>query len=149
MRYPEICSCVSKLIGGYIVFVCPVFGVVPVRLVLACFRKGFPLGESDIFLRVLSLTLVSLLYIGVFFAIGTLNFHLFRQFQDSTHRRFHCLGTRRVDRAHALGFLTAKFIATGTRDSERLYGKKPAINNNLNEEKGPSGCSKNNGFRGY
>ena len=33
--------------------------------------QGFPLGESDIFLRVFSLTLVSLLYIGVFFAIGT------------------------------------------------------------------------------
>ena len=60
----------SKLIGGYIVFVVP-FLVAFLLGLLLLVSQGFPLGESDIFLRVLSLTLVSLLYIGVFFAIGT------------------------------------------------------------------------------
>ena len=44
--------------------------IIPLRLILLV-SHGFPLDDSDIFLWVLSLTLASLLYIGVFFAIGT------------------------------------------------------------------------------
>lgn len=60
----------SKLIGGYLVFVVP-FLVSLLFGLLVLVWQGFPLGESEIFPRVLSLILVSLLYIGVFFAIGT------------------------------------------------------------------------------
>ena len=60
----------SKLIGGYVVFVIP-FLVSFLFGLLVLVWQGFPLGESGIFTRVLSLTGASMLYIAVFFSIGT------------------------------------------------------------------------------
>ena len=59
----------SKLIGGYIVFVVPFLVSFLFGLLLLTWQ-GFPLGEFKVALPVLGLTLISLLYIGVFFAIG-------------------------------------------------------------------------------
>ena len=122
----------SKLIGGYIVFVVPFL----VSFLLGLFllvSQGFPLGESDIFLRVLSLTLVSLLYIGVFFSIGT----LISTYLDNSKTALIVAFTvwvLAVLIAPRVGFLTAKLIAP-TRGIQSVYMEKTAINNNLNEEK--------------
>ena len=122
----------SKLIGGYIVFVVPFL----VSFLLGLFllvSQGFPLGESDIFPRVLSLTLVSLLYIGVFFSIGT----LISTYLDNSKTALIVAFTvwvLAVLIAPRVGFLTAKFIAP-TRAIQSVYMEKTAINNNLNEEK--------------
>ena len=122
----------SKLIGGYIVFVVPFL----VSFLLGLFllvSQGFPLGESDIFPRVLSLTLVSLLYIGVFFAIGT----LISTYLDNSKTALIVAFTvwvLAVLIAPRVGFLTAKFIAPA-RAIQSVYMEKTAINNNLNEEK--------------
>lgn len=122
----------SKLIGGYIVFVVPFL----VSFLLGLFllvSHGFPLGEFDIFFRVLSLSLVSLLYIGVFFAIGT----LISTYLDNSKTALIVAFTvwvLAVLIAPRVGFLTAKFIAP-TRAIQSVYMEKTAINNNLNEEK--------------
>ena len=95
--------------------------------------QGFPLGESDIFLRVLSLTLVSLLYIGVFFAIGT----VISTFLDNSKTALIVAFTvwvLAVLITPRVGFLTAKLIAP-TRAVQSVYMEKTAIRNNLNEEK--------------
>ena len=121
----------SKLIGGYFVFVVPflvslLFGL----LVLA--RQGFPLGEPEVFPRVLTLTLVSLLYIGVFFAIGT----LISTYLDNSKTAlifaftvwvFAVLITPRI------GFLAAKIIAP-TRTSQSVYMEKKAMRDNFEVE---------------
>ena len=122
----------SKLIGGYIVFVVP-FLVSFLLGLLVLVSQGFPLGESDIFLRVLSLTLVSLLYIGVFFAIGT----LISTYLDNSKTALIVAFTvwvLAVLIAPRVGFLTAKLIAP-TRAIQSVYMEKTAINNNLNKEK--------------
>ena len=59
----------SKLLGGYIVFIVPFLLALLISL-LVLVRQGFPLGEPDIFPRVLCLILTSLLYIAVLFALG-------------------------------------------------------------------------------
>ena len=59
----------SKLIGGYLVFIVP-FLVSLIIGLLVLVWQGFPLAESDILPRVLCLMGISLLYIGVYFAIG-------------------------------------------------------------------------------
>ena len=59
----------SKLIGGYLVFILP-FLISLIIGLLVLVLQGFPLAESDIFLRILCLICVSLLYIAVFFAVG-------------------------------------------------------------------------------
>jgi len=121
----------GKLIGGYLVFVVPflvsfVFGL----LLLAW--QGFPLGEPDIFPRVLGLTAVSLLYIGVFFAIGT----VISTYLDSTKTAliiaftvwvFAVLITPR------LGFLAAKVIAPA-RTAQSVYMEKKAMRDDLKAE---------------
>ncbi|MCG9131623.1 ABC transporter permease [Candidatus Poribacteria bacterium] len=122
----------SKLIGGYIVFVVPFL----VSFLLGLFllvSQGFPLGESDIFPRVLSLTLVSLLYIGVFFAIGTLISTYLDNSKTALIVAF-SVWVLAVLIAPRVGFLTAKFIAP-TRAIQSVYMEKAAINSNLNEEK--------------
>ena len=122
----------SKLIGGYIVFVVP-FLVSFLLGLLVLVSQGFPLGESDIFVRVLSLTLVSLLYIGVFFAIGT----LISTYLDNSKTALIVAFTvwvLAVLIAPRVGFLTAKLIAP-TRAIQSVYMEKTAINNNLNKEK--------------
>ena len=122
----------SKLIGGYIVFVVP-FLVSFLLGLLLLVSQGFPLGESDIFLRVLSLTFVSLLYIGVFFAIGT----VISTYLDNSKTALIIAFTvwvLAVLIAPRVGFLTAKLIAP-TRAVQSVYMEKTAIRNNLNSEK--------------
>ncbi len=122
----------SKLIGGYIVFVVP-FLVSFLLGLLMLVSQGFPLGESDIFLRILSLTLTSLLYIGVFFAIGT----VISAYLDSSKTALIVAFTvwvLAVLITPRVGFLTAKLIAP-TRPVQSVYMEKTAIRNNLNAEK--------------
>ena len=119
----------SKLIGGYIVFVVP-FLVSLLFGLLILVWQGFPLGEPEIFPRVLGLILISLLYIGVFFAIGT----VISTYLDNSKTAlivaftvwvFAVLITPRV------GFLAAKFIAP-TRTSQSVYMEKTAMRDNFN-----------------
>ena len=114
----------SKLIGGYLVFVVP-FLVSLLFGLLVLVWQGFPLGEPEIFPRVLSLMVVSLLYIAVFFAIGT----VISTYLDSSKTAlivvftvwvFAVLITPRV------GFLAAKVIAP-TRTSQSVYMEKKAL----------------------
>ena len=121
----------SKLIGGYIVFIVP-FLVSLLFGLLVLVWQGFPLDEPDIFPRVLSLTLVSLLYIAVFFAIGT----VISTYLDNSKTAliaaftvwvFAVLITPRV------GFIAAKFIAP-TRTSQSVYLEKTALRENFNAE---------------
>ncbi len=119
----------SKLIGGYVVFVVPflmslLFGL------LVLVWQGFSLGEPDIFPRVLTLILVSLLYIAVFFAIGT----VISTYLDNSKTAlivaftvwvFAVLITPRV------GFLAAKLIAP-TRTSQSVYMEKTAMRDDFN-----------------
>ncbi len=121
----------SKLIGGYIVFVVPflisfLFGL------LLLVAQGFPLGEPEIFPRVLSLTLVSSIYIAVFFAIGT----VISTYLDNSKTAlivaftvwvFAVLITPRV------GFLSAKFIAS-TQTLQSVYLEKTAVREDINAE---------------
>ena len=118
----------SKLIGGYLVFVVPFLVSFLFGLLLLVWQ-GFPLGESDIFPRVLGLTAISLLYIGVFFAIGT----VISTYLDSAKTAlivvftvwvFAVLITPRV------GFLAAKVIAPA-RTSQSVYMEKKAIRDDL------------------
>ena len=111
----------SKLIGGYIVFIVP-FLVSFLFGLLLLVAQGFPLGEPEIFPRVLSLTLVSLIYIAVFFAIGT----VISTYLDNSKTAlivaftvwvFAVLITPRV------GFIAAKFIKP-TRTSQSVYLEK-------------------------
>ena len=122
----------SKLIGGYIVFVVP-FLVSFLLGLLVLVSQGSPLGESDIFLRMFSLTLVSLLYIGVFFAIGT----VISTYLDNSKTALIVAFTvwvLAVLIAPCVGFLTAKLIAP-TRAVQSVYMEKTAFRNNLNAEK--------------
>ena len=121
----------SKLIGGYLVFVVP-FLVSFLFGLLMLVWQGFPLGEPEIFPRVLSLTLISLLYIGVFFAIGT----VISTYLDNSKTAlivaftvwvFAVLITPRV------GFIAAKFIAP-TQTSQSVYLEKTALRENFNAE---------------
>ena len=119
----------SKLIGGYLVFVVPFLLSLLFGLLMLVWQ-GFPLGEPDIFPRVLSFTLVSLLYIGVFFAIGT----VISTYLDNSKTAliiaftvwvFAVLITPRV------GFLAAKLIAP-TRTSQSVYMEKTAMRDDFN-----------------
>ena len=121
----------SKLIGGYFVFVVP-FLVSFLLGLLVLVWQGFPLGEPDIFPRVLSLTAISLLYIAVFFAIGT----VISTYLDNSKTAlivaftvwvFAVLITPRI------GFLTAKIIAP-TRTSQSVYMEKTAMRDNFDAE---------------
>ena len=121
----------SKLIGGYVVFVVPFLVSFLFGLLLLVWQ-GFPLGEPDIFPRVLSLTAISLLYIAVFFAIGT----VISTYLDNSKTAliiaftvwvFAVLITPRV------GFLAAKFIAP-TRTLQSVYMEKTAMWDDFNAE---------------
>ena len=121
----------SKLIGGYLVFVIP-FLVSLLFGLLVLVWQGFPLGESDIFPRILNLTAISLLYIGVFFGIGT----VISTYLDNSKTAlivaftvwvFAVLITPRV------GFLAAKII-TPTRTSQSIYMEKQAMRDDFNAE---------------
>ncbi len=119
----------SKLIGGYMVFVVP-FLVSFLFGLLLLVAQGFPLGEPEIFPRVISLILVSLIYIAVFFAIGT----VISTYLDNSKTAlivaftvwvFAVLITPRV------GFLGAKFIAP-TQTSQSVYLEKTAVREDIN-----------------
>ena len=119
----------SKLIGGYLVFVVP-FLVSFIFGLLMIVWQGFSLGESDIFPRVLGLILVALLYIAVFFAIGT----VISIYLDSAKTAliiaftvwvFAVLITPRV------GFLAAKLIAP-TRTPQSIYMEKASMQEDFN-----------------
>jgi len=122
----------SKLIGGYIIFIVP-FLVSFLLGLLLLVLQGFPLGEFGIFLRVLSLMLLSLLYIGVFFTIGT----VISTYLDNSKTALIVAFTvwvLAVLIAPRVGFLTAKLIAP-TRAIQSVYMEKTAIRNNLSAEK--------------
>ena len=119
----------SKLIGGYVVFIVP-FLVSLLFGLLILVWQGFPLDEPEIFPRVLGLTLISLLYIGVFFAIGT----VISTYLDNSKTAliiaftvwvFAVLITPRV------GFLAAKLIAP-TRTPQSVYLAKTAMRDDFN-----------------
>ena len=119
----------SKLIGGYVVFIVP-FLVSLLFGLLILVWQGFPLGEPEIFPRVLGLSIISLLYIGVFFAIGT----VISTYLDNSKTAlivaftvwvFAVLITPRV------GFLAAKFIAP-TQTSQSVYMEKTAMRDDFN-----------------
>ena len=119
----------SKLIGGYVVFIVP-FLVSLLFGLLMLVWQGFPLGEPEIFPRVLGLSIISLLYIGVFFAIGT----LISTYLDNSKTAlivaftvwvFAVLITPRV------GFLAAKLIAP-TRTSQSVYMEKTVMQDDFN-----------------
>lgn len=121
----------SKLLGGYIVFVIPFLMSLLFGLLLLV-AQGFPLGESEVFPRVLSLILVSLIYIAVFFAIGT----VISTYVDNSKTAlivaftvwvFAVLITPRV------GFIAAKFIAP-TQTLQSVYLEKTALRENFNAE---------------
>lgn len=121
----------SKLIGGYLVFVVPFLVSFLFGLLLLVWQ-GFPLGELDIFPRVLSLTVISLLYIAVFFGIGT----VISTYLDNAKTAlivaftvwvFAVLITPRI------GFLAAKVIAP-TRTSQSVYMEKTAMRDNFDAE---------------
>ena len=119
----------SKLIGGYVVFVVP-FLVSLLFGLLILVWQGFPLGEPEIFPRVLGLTFISLLYIGVFFAIGTgistyLDNSKTALIVAFTVWVFAVLITPRV------GFLAAKLIAP-TQTSQSVYMEKTSIRDDFN-----------------
>ncbi len=119
----------SKLIGGYIVFIVP-FIVSFLFGLLLLVAQGFPLSEPEIFPRILGLTLVSLIYIAVFFAIGT----VISTYMDNSKTAliiaftvwvFAVLITPRV------GFLAAELIVP-TRSSQSVYMEKTAMRDDFN-----------------
>ena len=128
---PRDCFLWSKLIGGYIVFMVPFLVSFLLGLLLIVWQ-GFPLGESDIFPRVLSLMLVSMLYIAVFFAMGT----VISTYLDSSKTALIVAFTVWVFAvliAPRVGFLTAKFIVP-TRTSLSVYMEKTTIRDDFNAE---------------
>ena len=121
----------GKLIGGYLVFVVPFLVSFLFGLFLLVWQ-GFPLDTPDIFPRVISLTAISLLYIGVFFAIGT----VISTYLDNAKTAliiaftvwvFAVLITPR------LGFLAAKVIAPA-RTAQSVYMEKKALRDDLKAE---------------
>ena len=113
----------SKLIGGYIVFIVP-FLVAFLFGLLVIVWQGFPLGEPEIFPRVLSLLLASLLYVGVFFAIGT----VISTYLDNSKTALIIAFTVWVFAVlivPRVGFVTAKFIVP-TQTSQSVYLEKTA-----------------------
>lgn len=122
----------SKLMGGYIVFAAPFLVAFLLGLLLLVWQ-GFPLGEPDIFPRVFCFLLVSLLYIAVFFAIGT----VISTYLDNSKTALIVAFTVWVFAALIMpraGFVAAKLIAP-TRTVQSVYMEKTAVRNNLNAEK--------------
>ncbi len=121
----------SKLIGGYIVFIVP-FLVSFLFGLLLLVAQGFPLGESEIFSRVFSLILVSLIYIAVFFAIGT----VISTYLDNSKTALIVAFTVWVFAVliiPRIGFLTAKFIVP-TQTLQSVYLQKTSVRENVNAE---------------
>lgn len=121
----------SKLIGGYLVFVAP-FLVSFITGLLVLVWQGYPLGEPEIFCRVLSLTGASLLYIAVFFAIGI----MISTYLDTAKTALIVAFTAWVFVvliAPRAGFIAAKVISP-KRTEQSVYMEKTALRNNLAKE---------------
>ena len=122
----------SKLIGGYIVFVVPFLVSFLLGLLLLTWQ-GFPLGELKIAGPVLGLTVISLLYIAVFFAIGV----FISTYLDNAKTAlivaftFWVLAVLVAPRG---AFVIAKLISP-TRTQQAVYMEKNALRNNLNKDK--------------
>ena len=122
----------SKLIGGYIVFVVPFLVSFLLGLLLLAWQ-GFPLGEFKVALPVFYLTLISLLYIGVFFAIGV----FISTYLDNAKTAlivaftFWVLAVLVAPRG---AFVVAKLISP-TRTQQAVYMEKNALRNNLTKDK--------------
>ena len=122
----------SKLIGGYIVFVVPFLVSFLLGLLLIVWQ-GFPLGELNVALPVLGLTLVSLLYIAVFFAIGV----VISTYLDNSKTALIVAFTFWVFAvliAPRGAFVVAKLVAP-TRTQQTVYMEKSALHNNLAKDK--------------
>ncbi len=121
----------SKLIGGYIVFVVP-FLVAFLFGLLVIVWQGFPLGEPEVFPRVMTLMLAALLYIGVFFAIGT----VISTYLDNAKTALIVAFTVWVFAVlivPRIGFVAAKLIVP-TKTSQSVYLEKTALRENFNAE---------------
>jgi len=122
----------SKLIGGYIVFVVPFLVSFLLGLLLITWQ-GFPLGEFKIALPVFCLTLIALLYIAVFFAIGV----FISTFLDNAKTAlivaftFWVFAVLIVPRG---AFVVAKLVAP-TRTQQAVYMEKTTLRNNLTKDK--------------
>ncbi|RKU19127.1 hypothetical protein C6500_11895 [Candidatus Poribacteria bacterium] len=122
----------SKLIGGYIVFVVPFLVSFLLGLLLIVWQ-GFPLGELNVALPVLGLTLVSLLYIAVFFAIGV----VISTYLDNSKTALIVAFTFWVFAvliAPRGAFVVAKLVAP-TQTQQTVYMEKTALRNNLMKDK--------------
>ena len=122
----------SKLIGGYIVFVVPFLVSFLLGLLLITWQ-GFPLGEFKIAGPVLGLTLISLLYIAVFFAIGV----FISTYLDNAKTALIVAFTFWVFAvliAPRGAFVVAKLVAP-TRTQQAVYMEKNALRNNLTKDK--------------
>ena len=120
----------SKLIGGYVVFVIPFLVAFLLGLLLLTWQ-GFPLGELKIAMPVFGLTLVSLLYIAVFFAIGV----VISTYLDNSKTALIVAFTFWVFAvliAPRGAFVISKLVAP-TRTQQTVYMEKTAIRNNLAE----------------
>ena len=95
--------------------------------------QGFPLGEFKVALPVLSLTLISLLYIGVFFAIGV----VISTYLDNAKTALIVAFTFWVFAvliAPRGAFVVAKLVAP-TRTQQAVYMEKMALRNNLTKDR--------------
>ena len=122
----------SKLIGGYIVFIVPFLVSFLLGLLLLTWQ-GFPLGEFKVALPVLGLTLISLLYIAVFFAIGV----FISTYLDNAKTALIVAFTFWVFAvliAPRGAFVVAKLVAP-TRTQQAVYMEKTALRNNLTKDR--------------
>ena len=122
----------SKLIGGYIVFVVPFLVSFLLGLLLLVWQ-GFPLGELKVALPVLGLTLISLLYIAVFFAIGV----VISTYLDNAKTALIVAFTFWVFAvliAPRGAFVVAKLVAP-TRTQQAVYMEKTVLRNNLMKDR--------------
>ena len=121
----------GKLIGGYVVFMVP-FLVAFLFGLLVIVWKGFPLGEPEIFPRVLCLTGASLLYISVFFSIGTVISTCLDNSKTALIVAF-TVWVFAVLIVPRVGFVAAKFIVP-TQTPQSVYLEKTAIRENSNAD---------------
>ena len=122
----------SKLIGGYIVFVVPFLVSFLLGLLLLTWQ-GFPLGELKVAAPVFGLTLISLLYLAVFFAIGM----FISTYLDNAKTALIVAFTFWVFAvliAPRGAFVVAKLISP-TRTEQSVYMEKTALHNNLTKDK--------------
>ena len=113
----------SKLIGGYLIFIAP-FLVSLIIGLLVLVWQGFPLAEPGIFPRILCLIFISLLYIGVFFAIGAVISIYFDSSKTTLIVAF-TIWVFAVLILPRVGFLAAQVVAP-TPTAESVYREKAA-----------------------